>query len=63
MHEMEGKGVPPHEICYVAAVKACDKAGETEAAMALAGEIDALPSSSRSGSFRQRSNSSSMHAD
>lgn len=41
------KGVPPHEICYVAAIRACERAGESEAAAALAEEMDALPPSSR----------------
>lgn len=49
VNEMEGKGVLPHEICYVAAIKACEKARETETAEALRKEMNALPPSSRGG--------------
>lgn len=56
VHEMEGKGVPPHEICYVAAIRACERAGESEAAAALAEEMDALPPSSRGRATRETSN-------
>lgn len=51
VHEMEGKGVPPHEICYVAAAKACEKAQEAETAESLVEEMNALPPSSRGGSL------------
>ncbi|CAM9437925.1 unnamed protein product, partial [Hapterophycus canaliculatus] len=40
VREMEGKGVPPHEICYVAAIKACHKAKELDTAGALQDELN-----------------------
>lgn len=48
---MKGKGVQPHEICYAAAIKACEKAQEFGVAAALAEEMKELPPSARGALF------------
>ncbi|CAM9942087.1 unnamed protein product [Laminaria digitata] len=44
---MEGLGVGPHEICYLAAIKACEKAGQTDQAACLAETLRGLPPTAR----------------
>lgn len=45
--EMEALGVGPHEICYLAAIKACEKAGQTGRAACLAETLRGLPPTAR----------------
>ena len=45
--EMEGLGVGQHEICYLAAIKACEKAGQADQAACLAETLRGLPPTAR----------------